>query len=162
MGQAMQAVSPSLISSILRCAKKTDIPLSNQKAAIQAFRLMDINDEVRLLHTEHWRLEINYCNWNIVKKYSMHNVIFINVKFDQPQVRNVLMEVYQDAQSPVEKRVAAYLILMRNPDQARVRDIVNILENMRDKQLKSFVVSHLNNIRNSDEPQMHQWVISHR
>lgn len=51
MGQALQAVSPSLISSILRCAKKTDIPLSNQKAAIQAFRLMDINDEVQLFYT---------------------------------------------------------------------------------------------------------------
>ncbi|XP_051252201.1 apolipoprotein B-100 [Dicentrarchus labrax] len=116
MGQAIQAVSPSLISSILRCAKKTDIPLSNQKAAIQAFRLMDINDEVR----------------------------------------EVLLEVYQDAQSPVEKRVAAYLILMKNTDQALVRDIVNNLDNMRDEQLKSFVVSHLKNIRNSDKPQMHE------
>lgn len=69
------------------------------------------------------------------------------------------MEVYQDAQSPVEKRVAAYLILMKNPNPALVRDIVNNLENMMDKQLKNFVVSHLNNIRNSNEPQMHQWVI---
>uniref|UniRef100_A0A8D0D7V1 Apolipoprotein B n=1 Tax=Sander lucioperca TaxID=283035 RepID=A0A8D0D7V1_SANLU len=116
MGQAMQAVSPSLISSILRCAKKTNIPLSNQKAAIQAFRLMDINDEVR----------------------------------------NIFMEVYKDAKSPVEKRVAAYLILMKNPDQALVRDILYNLENVRNEQLKSFVVSHLKNIRNSGEPQMHQ------
>ncbi|XP_068573744.1 apolipoprotein B-100 isoform X2 [Cebidichthys violaceus] len=116
MGQAMQAVSPSLISSILQCAKKTDIPLSNQKAALQAFRLMDINNEVR----------------------------------------NIFMEVFQDAQSPVEKRVAAYLILMKNPDQALVRDILNVLENVRDEQLKSFVVSHLKNIRNSGEPQMDQ------
>lgn len=64
------------------------------------------------------------------------------------------MEVYQDAQSPVEKRVAAYLILMKNPDQALVRDIVNNLGNVRDEELKSFVVSHLNNIRYSEEPQM--------
>ncbi|KAM6917508.1 apolipoprotein B-100 isoform 3-T3 [Lycodopsis pacificus] len=116
MGQAMQAVSPSLISSILQCAKKTDIPLSNQKAAVQAFRLMDNNNEVR----------------------------------------NTFMEVFQDAQSPVEKRVAAYLILMKNPDQALVRDILNHLENVRDEHLKSFVVSHLKNIRNSGEPQMDQ------
>lgn len=46
MGSALQAASPSLISSILQCVKKTDIPLSNQKAAIHAFRLMDINNEV--------------------------------------------------------------------------------------------------------------------
>ncbi|XP_069573561.1 apolipoprotein B-100-like [Brachyistius frenatus] len=116
MGQAMQVVNPNLISSILRCAKKTDIPLSNQKAAIHAFRLMGINDEVS----------------------------------------NVLMEIYEDPQSPVEKRLSAFLILMKNPDQAIVRNIVNNLENVKDKQLKSFVVSYLNNIRNSDEPQMHQ------
>ncbi|XP_067470643.1 apolipoprotein B-100 [Thunnus thynnus] len=116
MGEAMQAVSPGLISTILKCAKRTDIPLSNQKSAIQAFRLMDINDEVR----------------------------------------NVLMEVYQDAQSPVEKRVAAYLILMKNPDQALVRDIVNTLENVKDEQVKSFVVSHLKNIQNSKVPQIQQ------
>ncbi|XP_071327155.1 apolipoprotein B-100 isoform X2 [Trachinotus anak] len=116
MGKAMQVVSPSLISSILRCAKKTDIPLSNQKAAIQAFRLMDINDEVK----------------------------------------NALMEVYQDTQSSVEKRIAAYLILMKNPHRPLVQDIVNSLENVKNEQLKSFVISHLNNIRNFDEPQMHQ------
>ncbi|XP_062253526.1 apolipoprotein B-100 isoform X1 [Platichthys flesus] len=116
MGEAMQAVSPSLISSILQCAKKTDIPLSNQKAAIQALRLMDMNDEVR----------------------------------------SIVMEVYRDTQNSVEKRIAAYLILMKSPDEALIKDIVNDLENVNDEQLKSFLVSHLNNIRNSDEPQMYQ------
>lgn len=48
MGQALQAVSPSLISSMLQCTQRKDIPLSNQKAAIQALRLMDIHDEVKL------------------------------------------------------------------------------------------------------------------
>lgn len=48
MGPALQAASPSLISSILHCVEKTDIPLSNQKAAIHAFRLMDITNEVHL------------------------------------------------------------------------------------------------------------------
>lgn len=46
MGQALQAASPSLISSLLQCVKKTEIPLSNQKAVIHAFRLMDITNEV--------------------------------------------------------------------------------------------------------------------
>ncbi|XP_027134523.1 apolipoprotein B-100 isoform X2 [Larimichthys crocea] len=116
MGEAMQDVSPSLMNSVLQCAKKTDIPLPDQKAAIQALRLMNINDEIK----------------------------------------DTLVEVYQDAQSPVEKRIAAYLVLMKNSDQALVRDIVNNVENMGDEQLKNFVVSHLNNIRNSNEPQMHQ------
>lgn len=46
MGQALQAVRPSLILCILQCVKNTDIPLANQKAAIRAFRWMDITDEV--------------------------------------------------------------------------------------------------------------------
>ncbi|XP_030615071.1 apolipoprotein B-100 [Archocentrus centrarchus] len=114
MGQAMQAVSPSLIASILRCAKKTDIPLSHQKAAIQAFRQMEVNDEVK----------------------------------------DVLMEVYRDTQNPVEKRLAAFLILMKSSDPATARDVIHSLENERDEQVRIFVVSYLNNIRNSDEPQM--------
>ncbi|KAM6969587.1 apolipoprotein B-100 [Tautogolabrus adspersus] len=114
MGQAMQDVSPSLMSSILRCATKTETPLSNQKAALQALRLMDINDEVK----------------------------------------RVLAQVYMDTQSPVEKRVAAYLILMKNPDQDLVRDVVTSLENLNDDHLLSFVVSHLKNIHKSNNPQM--------
>ncbi|KAF3844295.1 hypothetical protein F7725_007458 [Dissostichus mawsoni] len=64
------------------------------------------------------------------------------------------MEVYEDAQSPVEKRVAAYLMLMKSPDHALVTNILNNLENVRDKQLKSFVVSHLKNIHKSGETQI--------
>lgn len=66
------------------------------------------------------------------------------------------MEVYQDTQSSIEKRVAAYLILMKNPDQILIRDIVNNLENLEDEELQSFVVSHLNNSYNSNDPQMQQ------
>lgn len=66
------------------------------------------------------------------------------------------MEVYQDDKNHVEKRLAAYLILMKNPDQALVRAILTTLENERDEQIKSFVLSHLNNILNSAEPQMDQ------
>ncbi|MEQ2166910.1 hypothetical protein GOODEAATRI_033385 [Goodea atripinnis] len=111
MGRAMQDVSPSLISSVLRCMRKTDISLSNQKAAIQAFRLMEITDEIR----------------------------------------SALLEVYQDTQSPAEKRLAAYLVLMKNPDHTLIREITNHLMDEKDEQLKSFVVSHLYNIHNSDD-----------
>uniref|UniRef100_A0A667YKX4 Apolipoprotein B n=1 Tax=Myripristis murdjan TaxID=586833 RepID=A0A667YKX4_9TELE len=117
MGRAMQDASPSLISSLFRCAKRTDIPLSNQKAAIQAFRLMDITDEVR----------------------------------------DILMEVYRDVQSPLEKRIAAYLILMKNPDRALVTEIVNSLEDLGEQQLNLFVISHLDNIRHSTELQMQRF-----
>ncbi|XP_061650137.1 apolipoprotein B-100 isoform X2 [Phyllopteryx taeniolatus] len=115
MGQAMQTVSPDLISSIMKCVKRSDISLSNKKAAIQAFRQMDINDEIK----------------------------------------HFLKEVYQDPLGDVEIRIAAYLILMKNPDQAIVTDIVNNIEAMKDDQLKNFVFSHLKNIQKSNEPQMH-------
>ncbi|XP_028298322.1 apolipoprotein B-100 [Gouania willdenowi] len=114
MGRAMQDVNPNLISTIAACAKKPELSLSNQKAALQSFRLMDINDEIR----------------------------------------NTLMEVYKAKQSPVEKRAAAYLILTKKPDLPLIKDIVNNLENERDDQFRSFVRSHLNNILNSEEPQM--------
>ncbi|XP_056151440.1 apolipoprotein B-100 [Lampris incognitus] len=114
MGQAMKDVSPRLVSSLLRCVKNAGMPLSYQKAAIQAFRQMDIETEVR----------------------------------------KVLMEVYHEVHSPVEKRVAAYLTLMKNPDQALVTELVKSLADMADKQLASFVVSHLSNIRLSNEPRM--------
>lgn len=64
------------------------------------------------------------------------------------------MEVYRDTQTPVEKRLAAFLILMKSPAPGTARDIIHSLENVRDEQLRSFVVSYLNNIRNSDEPQL--------
>lgn len=66
------------------------------------------------------------------------------------------MKVYQDTQSPVEKRVAAYLTLINRPSETLIKDIIKSLDSERDEQLKSFVVSHLKNIRNSDEPPMDQ------
>lgn len=66
------------------------------------------------------------------------------------------MEVYQDTQCSIEKRVAAYLILMKTPDNVLIRDIVNNLENLEDEELQSFVVSHLNNSLNSNNPHFQQ------
>uniref|UniRef100_A0A3Q2QZW3 Apolipoprotein B n=1 Tax=Fundulus heteroclitus TaxID=8078 RepID=A0A3Q2QZW3_FUNHE len=113
MGRAMQDASPALISSVLRCMKKSDIPLSNQRAAIQAFMLMDIT-----------------------------------------------AEVYQNPQSPVEVRLAAYQVLMKNPDHSLIREITNGLKDEKDEQLKSFVLSHLYNILNSadEKPELKELV----
>ncbi|XP_054909551.1 apolipoprotein B-100 [Poeciliopsis prolifica] len=120
MGRAMQDVSPSLVSSILRCMKKPDVPLSNQKAAIQAFRLMNITTEIR----------------------------------------RSLLEAYQDPQSPADKRLAAYLVLMKDADSGLIREICSGLLGEKDEQLKSFVLSHLNNIQNSDDekPELRQLI----
>lgn len=66
-------------------------------------------------------------------------------------MRTVLLEVFQDAESPVEKRIAAYLILMKDSEQSSVRGIVKSLQKTRDQQLRSFVVSHLMNAHKSDQ-----------
>ncbi|CAN9502027.1 unnamed protein product [Ophioblennius macclurei] len=105
MGQAMQDVSPSLISSISKCAKNTLRSLSTQKAAVQAFRTMDMNDEIK----------------------------------------DVLMEVYRNTQNAAEKRIAAYLILMKNPNFSLITDLSNNLQNEPDEQVVHFVLSHLYN-----------------
>lgn len=47
---------------------------------------------------------------------------------------------------------------MKNPDRDLVKDIMNDLLNEKEEQVKGFVISHLDNSRNSDEPQMLQWV----
>lgn len=89
--------------------------------------------------------------------FSIHVIVFMcHSPCGWSQVRDVFVEVYRDDRSPIEKRVAAFLILMKSPDRATIRDIVSSLENTRDEQLRSFVVSYLNNIRNSDEPQIQQ------
>ncbi|KAF7201026.1 apolipoprotein B-100 isoform X2 [Nothobranchius furzeri] len=110
MGQAMQDVSPALVSSVLRCVQKTDILLSNQKEAIRALRRMELNDEIR----------------------------------------TALIEVYQDPQSPVEKRLAAYLALMKNLDPTLIRDVLKDLKDEKEE-IKNFVVSHLKNLQNSED-----------
>lgn len=74
------------------------------------------------------------------------------MSFDGAQIRNTLLEIYQDPQSPVEKRLAAYLVLMKSPDQTLIRDVANSLTDETVDQIKSFVVSHLKNIYNSDDP----------
>ncbi|KAG7265390.1 hypothetical protein CRUP_011096, partial [Coryphaenoides rupestris] len=103
MGQAIQTAGNRLIPSILRCAKSDNAPQSNQKAAIQSFRRMEINDE-----------------------------------------------------SPVENRVAAYLILIKRADKALITQIINGLVDVEEPQLKNFVFSHLDNIRRSTDPKMRQ------
>uniref|UniRef100_A0A6Q2X0P1 Vitellogenin domain-containing protein n=1 Tax=Esox lucius TaxID=8010 RepID=A0A6Q2X0P1_ESOLU len=118
MGKAMQStwdVSKGMKEALINCVKK-GTSLSVQKAAMQAFRLMDMDQEVR----------------------------------------ETLLEEYQDAEGPVQKRVAAYLMLFKTPDRALLSNVITTLKGEQDPQFKSFVVSHLDNIRHSDDPKMQQ------
>ncbi|XP_059212875.1 apolipoprotein B-100-like [Centropristis striata] len=67
--------------------------------------------------------------------------------------REVLMQVLLDGASPMQKRVAAYLVLMKDPLPTELSQLADALPNEQDKQAKSFVISHLTNILSSTEPE---------
>ncbi|KAF0870770.1 APOB protein, partial [Crocuta crocuta] len=110
-GRTMEKVTPRLTSSILRCIKSSEPSLLIQKAAIQALRKMELNDEVR----------------------------------------EVLLQVFLNDASPGDKRLAAYLMLMRRPSQSDINQIAQLLPWEQNEQVKNFVASHITNILNSEE-----------
>ncbi|KAM3603472.1 uncharacterized protein V6R79_023045 [Siganus canaliculatus] len=69
------------------------------------------------------------------------------------EAREVLMQVLLDSTSPVQKRIAAYLVLMKDPQSTELAQLADALPNEQDKQVKSFVISHITNILSSTEPQ---------
>ncbi|KAI1895133.1 hypothetical protein AGOR_G00103160 [Albula goreensis] len=114
MGVAMEAASPTLKSTLLRCAQQPAARPLVQQAAIQALRLMTIDEEAS----------------------------------------QALGQVFVDEQNPMQKRVAAYLLLMKNMERA-MPYVASVLRNkdvQGNKQMPSFVVSHIVNILNSEEP----------
>nr|XP_046147115.1 apolipoprotein B-100-like [Oncorhynchus gorbuscha] len=60
--------------------------------------------------------------------------------------REVLMQVLLNGASPLQKRVAAYLVLMKDPQPAELAQLAAALPIEEDQQAKSFVISHLTNI----------------
>ncbi|XP_072545771.1 apolipoprotein B-100 [Salminus brasiliensis] len=70
----------------------------------------------------------------------------------EPDVSSALMEQYQDTQAPAEKRIAAYLMLMRNPEL--VEEVVKTLRDEPNLQLKSFVISHISNLMDITDPNL--------
>nr|XP_057913475.1 apolipoprotein Bb, tandem duplicate 1 [Doryrhamphus excisus] len=67
--------------------------------------------------------------------------------------RKVLTQVLLDNTSPVQKRIAAYLVLMKNPLPSELVRLATALPTEENTQFKSFVVSHIVNILSSDEPE---------
>ncbi|XP_039982146.1 apolipoprotein Bb, tandem duplicate 1 [Xiphias gladius] len=66
--------------------------------------------------------------------------------------REVLMQVLLDSTSSLQKRIAAYLVLMKDPQPSELTQLADALPSEQDKQLKSFVISHITNILSSTEP----------
>uniref|UniRef100_G1QIQ2 Apolipoprotein B-100 n=2 Tax=Hylobatidae TaxID=9577 RepID=G1QIQ2_NOMLE len=65
--------------------------------------------------------------------------------------QEVLLQIFLDGASPGDKRLAAYLMLMRSPSQADINKIVQLLPWEQNEQVKNFVASHIANILNSEE-----------
>uniref|UniRef100_A0A8C4GXR4 Vitellogenin domain-containing protein n=1 Tax=Dicentrarchus labrax TaxID=13489 RepID=A0A8C4GXR4_DICLA len=67
--------------------------------------------------------------------------------------REVIMQVLLDSASPMQKRIAAYLVLMKDPQPTELAQLANALPNEQDQQVKSFVISHITNILSSTVPE---------
>ncbi|XP_056150457.1 apolipoprotein B-100-like [Lampris incognitus] len=69
------------------------------------------------------------------------------------EVRSNLQRVSQYAKGAVQKRLAAYLILMRNPEASDFEMIKKMLKQEQNPQVKAFVTSHIHNIISSTDPE---------
>uniref|UniRef100_A0A4W6F6V9 Apolipoprotein Bb, tandem duplicate 1 n=1 Tax=Lates calcarifer TaxID=8187 RepID=A0A4W6F6V9_LATCA len=67
--------------------------------------------------------------------------------------REVLMQVLLDSASPMQKRIAAYLVLMKDPQPSELAQLAAALPSEQDKQVKSFVISHITNLLSSTAPE---------
>lgn len=72
------------------------------------------------------------------------------------QVTSALLQQYHNTKAPAQKRIAAYLMLMRNPDV--VEEVLKTLKDETDLQVKSFVVSHITNVLDTEDPNLHTYV----
>lgn len=70
------------------------------------------------------------------------------------------MQVLLDSASPMQKRITAYLVLMKDPQASELVQLTDALSNELDIQVKSFVISHINNILTSTEPETQVYVKS--
>ncbi|XP_051665843.1 apolipoprotein B-100 isoform X2 [Manacus candei] len=64
---------------------------------------------------------------------------------------SALLKAFQELDVPTDKRLAAYLMLMKNPSPGDLAKILRILTKEKNEQVKSFVASHIANILDSEE-----------
>ncbi|XP_046905722.1 apolipoprotein B-100-like isoform X3 [Hypomesus transpacificus] len=69
------------------------------------------------------------------------------------EVRSNLQRVSQYAKGAVQKRLAAYLILMRAPEESDLELVKKVLTQDQNMQVKAFVASHIYNIISSKDPE---------
>uniref|UniRef100_A0A7N6AZ36 Vitellogenin domain-containing protein n=1 Tax=Anabas testudineus TaxID=64144 RepID=A0A7N6AZ36_ANATE len=67
------------------------------------------------------------------------------------EVRSNLQRVSQYPKGAVQKRLASYLILMRNPQDSDIELVKKLLKQEQNQQIKAFVTSHIYNIISSTD-----------
>ncbi|XP_059324975.1 LOW QUALITY PROTEIN: apolipoprotein B-100 [Ammospiza nelsoni] len=65
--------------------------------------------------------------------------------------RSALLKAFQEPDAPTDKRLAAYLLVMKNPSPSDLAKILRVLTKEKSEQVKSFVASHIANILDSEE-----------
>uniref|UniRef100_A0A8C9NJF6 Apolipoprotein B n=1 Tax=Serinus canaria TaxID=9135 RepID=A0A8C9NJF6_SERCA len=65
--------------------------------------------------------------------------------------RSALLKVFQELDAPTDKRLASYLLVMKNPSPSDLAKILRVLTKEKSEQVKSFVASHIANILDSEE-----------
>ncbi|ELV11105.1 Apolipoprotein B-100 [Tupaia chinensis] len=73
------------------------------------------------------------------------------------EVRGVLLQTFLEGASPVDKRLAAYLMLMGGPAVSDINKVIQVLPREQNEQVKNFVASHIANILNSEELYIHDF-----
>ncbi|KAL7389148.1 hypothetical protein ABVT39_027149 [Epinephelus coioides] len=69
------------------------------------------------------------------------------------EVRSNLQRVSQYPKGAVQKRLAAYLVLMRNPQDSDIEMVKKLIKQEQNTQIKAFVTSHVYNIISSTDPE---------
>uniref|UniRef100_A0A803W0Q5 Apolipoprotein B n=1 Tax=Ficedula albicollis TaxID=59894 RepID=A0A803W0Q5_FICAL len=65
--------------------------------------------------------------------------------------RSALFKAFQELDAPTDKRLASYLLVMKNPSPSDLAKILRVLTKEKSEQVKSFVASHIANILDSKE-----------
>lgn len=142
MAPTVIPISPALRTAVIQCVKEPAASQKVQQAAIQVFRQTPVPDEVG-------KATLSSCLILFVS-------IFLLIKFFgfcQLQMRDVFMQVLLDNSKPVQERVAAYLIIMKDPELSELKQLTNAMSSEANQQFKSFVISHITNILSSTEPE---------
>ncbi|XP_045142529.1 apolipoprotein B-100 [Echinops telfairi] len=67
------------------------------------------------------------------------------------EVQRALLQAFLSGVAPVDKRLAAYLMLMKGPSQSDISRIARLLPREQNEHVKNFVATHIANILNSED-----------